>query len=44
MTDFLDWDDMSEEDQGRAMELLVELNELFDKYKEGEDVEVILPE
>jgi hypothetical protein len=28
----LDWDDMAHEDRERALELYLELNEIFDKY------------
>lgn len=37
--DVLDWDDMSAEDQANAMDLLSQLNSLFDKYAEKDDVE-----
>jgi predicted Fe-S protein YdhL (DUF1289 family) len=33
----IDWDDMSEEDRVAAMDLLTQLNQLFDKYTERND-------
>jgi hypothetical protein len=36
--DYLDWEDLTEEDQQRAEFLLAELHKLFDKYNEpGEE-------
>jgi hypothetical protein len=33
----VDWDDMTEEDKKLAMQLLSELNELFDRYTERDE-------
>lgn len=30
----IDWDEMTPEDQASAMDLLMQLNQLFDKYTE----------
>jgi hypothetical protein len=37
--EFLDWDDMTEQDKEYAQNLLNQLNDLFDKYNEKEDPE-----
>jgi hypothetical protein len=39
-----DWDDMAEEDRANAMDLLEQLNKLFDKYTERDDSAQISPE
>jgi hypothetical protein len=33
----LDWDDLTHEDKTRALELMGELNKLFDKYSSKQD-------
>ena len=40
----IDWDDMTPEDQANAMDLLMQLNRLFDKYTERDDSAQISPE
>lgn len=40
----IDWDDMTEEDRAHAMDLLKELNKLFDKYTERDTSAQISPE
>jgi hypothetical protein len=40
----IDWDDMTEEDKANALDLLGQLNKLFDKYTERDDSAQISPE